>query len=61
MVLIAFHPQHMAVDINRIYIGFVKLRGVLDPVLYFSDVSQQTFVFKNAVYSFQVRVLRSHM
>jgi len=44
----------MAVDINRIWIGFVGLRGTLDPVLYFSDVSRRTFVFKNAVYSFQV-------
>jgi len=56
ILLLIFSTIHMAVDINRIWIGFVGQKGKLDPVLYFSDVSQQTFVFKNAIYSFQTAV-----
>jgi hypothetical protein len=45
----------MAVDINRIYLGFITFRDAPGgPIGYFTDVSQQTFVFKNAIYSFQV-------
>jgi len=56
-LLLIFSTIHMAVDINRIYLGFIGLRDTIpNPVLYFEDVSQQTFVFKNAVYSFQTAV-----
>lgn len=53
LLLFIFSTIHIAVDINRIYIGFIKNT---DHVKYFEDVSQETFVFKNAIYSFQTAV-----
>lgn len=55
-LLFIFSTMHIAVDINRIYLGFVKFRDTIGPINYFADVSQQTFVFKNAIYSFQTAV-----
>lgn len=55
-LLFIFSTIHIGVDINRIYLGFVKFRDTIGPVNYFQDVSQQTFVFKNAIYSFQTAV-----
>jgi len=55
-LLLIFSSMHIAVDIDRIYLGFIGFRGILEPVQYFADVSQETFVFKNAVYSFQTAV-----
>lgn len=56
ILLLIFSTIHMGVDINRTYLGFIRYRDTLGPVVYFSDVSQQTFVFKNAIYSFQTAV-----
>jgi len=45
--------QHMCIDIDRLFEGFVKLRGNDELLAFFGDISQVTFVFKNAIYTFQ--------
>ncbi|KAH7886568.1 hypothetical protein F5I97DRAFT_1936249 [Phlebopus sp. FC_14] len=46
---------HMVVDIKRIEDGFVTYRDTFPggPTAFFADVAQETFVFKNAVYTLQ--------
>ncbi|KAJ6500617.1 hypothetical protein C8R45DRAFT_820144 [Mycena sanguinolenta] len=46
---------HLAVDINRLNIGLILDRNTYPngPSAFFANPSENTFVFKNAVYSFQ--------
>ncbi|KIJ62435.1 hypothetical protein HYDPIDRAFT_114550 [Hydnomerulius pinastri MD-312] len=46
---------HLAIDIKRLQDGFITYRDTIPggPEAFFADVKQETFVFKNAVYSIQ--------
>ncbi|KAJ7769655.1 hypothetical protein DFH07DRAFT_1058127 [Mycena maculata] len=46
---------HLGVDINRLNSGFIRFRDTYPggPVAWFANPSDPSFVFKNAVYSFQ--------
>ncbi|KAL1730850.1 hypothetical protein EV714DRAFT_283770 [Schizophyllum commune] len=51
-LLFAFSTAHLCIDIRRIYLGLVRHRNTLGgPIAYFSDVSQETFVSKNGIYT----------
>lgn len=45
-------PKHMIVDIIRLEDGLVKYRDTFPdgPAAFFADVSQITYVIKNAIY-----------
>jgi hypothetical protein len=47
--------QHLGVDINRLVSGFIRFRDITPggPPAWFANPSDPSFVFKNAVYSFQ--------
>ena len=47
--------QHIAINFKRLQDGFVTFRDTFPggPVAYFSEPSQFTFPFKNAVYTAQ--------
>jgi len=47
--------KHMVVDIVRIDEGLVKYRDTFPggPVAFFGDLTQNTFVIKNAIYTLQ--------
>ncbi|TRM59077.1 hypothetical protein BD626DRAFT_409791 [Schizophyllum amplum] len=51
--LFAFSTTHLCIDMKRVYQGLVKYRDTYPggPVAFFSDVSQETFVSKNGVYT----------
>ncbi|KAJ7090368.1 hypothetical protein B0H15DRAFT_938978 [Mycena belliarum] len=53
--IIGFFISHLAVDINRLNSGFIRFRDSYPggPVAWFANPSDSSFVFKNAVYSFQ--------
>ncbi|ETW75179.1 hypothetical protein HETIRDRAFT_442452 [Heterobasidion irregulare TC 32-1] len=54
VLLFAFSTMHLGVDIHRIMQGLVDNRNFPNgPAAWFADPSQFTFVFKNAIYSFQ--------
>ncbi|KAJ6620257.1 hypothetical protein B0H10DRAFT_2021988 [Mycena sp. CBHHK59/15] len=46
---------HLGVDINRLYSGLVRFRDSYPggPPAWFANPGEQSFIFKNAVYSFQ--------
>ncbi|KAL1743351.1 hypothetical protein HDZ31DRAFT_41158 [Schizophyllum fasciatum] len=51
-LLFAFSTAHLCIDIRRIYLGLVRHReSPGGPIGYFSDVSQETFVSKNGIYT----------
>ncbi|KAI0055290.1 hypothetical protein BV25DRAFT_1833279 [Artomyces pyxidatus] len=54
-LLFVFSTMHIGVDIHRIIQGLVDNRNFIPggPPVWFEDVSQFTFVFKSAIYSFQ--------
>jgi len=52
-LLFIFSTMHMAIDFKRIEEGFITFRDSIGPIAYFSQPSQFTFVFKNAVYTAQ--------
>ena len=45
--------QHLCIDMKRIYEGLVKYRDTFPggPIAFFADVSQETFVSKNGIYT----------
>ncbi|KAJ7829405.1 hypothetical protein B0H14DRAFT_3143978 [Mycena olivaceomarginata] len=54
--LITSQPSHhLGVDINRLISGFIRFRDITPggPLVWFSNPGDPSFVFKNAVYSFQ--------
>ncbi|KAI0266375.1 hypothetical protein BC834DRAFT_823587 [Gloeopeniophorella convolvens] len=55
ILLFVFSTMHIGIDIHRIVEGLVNNREFQPggPAVWFEDPSQFTFVFKNAVYSFQ--------
>ncbi|KAL1753074.1 hypothetical protein FB107DRAFT_218547 [Schizophyllum commune] len=51
--LFAFSTAHLCIDMKRIYEGLVKYRDTFPggPIAFFADVSQETFVSKNGIYT----------
>ncbi|KAH7926567.1 hypothetical protein BV22DRAFT_341940 [Leucogyrophana mollusca] len=51
----AVFPQHMIIDIIWLYEGMVQFRDTFPggPVMFFSDVAQWGFVYKNLMYNLQ--------
>ncbi|KAI9461350.1 hypothetical protein HD554DRAFT_2292026 [Boletus coccyginus] len=58
VVLLVLSTAHMVVDIVRLDEGLVKYRDTFPggPVAFFGDVTQNTFVIKNAIYALQTLV-----
>ncbi|KAJ7350733.1 hypothetical protein DFH08DRAFT_923685 [Mycena albidolilacea] len=54
-LLFALSTIHLGVDINRLISGFIRFRDITPggPPAWFANPSDPSFVFKNAVYSFQ--------
>lgn len=54
-VLCSSLPKHMIIDIIRLDYGLVKLRDSFPngPAAFFADVTQKTYVAKNAIYILQ--------
>jgi len=53
LLLFVLSTIHIGVDLNRIYLAFVKLKNETDPITYLGDASQSSFIFKNSVYAIQ--------
>ncbi|KAH7906431.1 hypothetical protein BJ138DRAFT_635681 [Hygrophoropsis aurantiaca] len=51
-LLLILSTIHIIVNIKRLVDGLVTYRDI-GPLVFFADVAQETFVFKNAVYSLQ--------
>jgi len=52
-LLLVLSTLHMCIDIDRLFTGFIKLRKDEELVKYFGDISQATYVTKNAIYALQ--------
>lgn len=52
-LLFAFSTSHICIDMKRVYEGLVRYRDTYPggPIGFFSDVSQETFVSKNGIYT----------